>query len=326
MLTSLLRNTFGEPKNIYKGGIQYNFNCPNCAKKHNLGIPDGKYNLEINIANTNKNYNTSMVYKCWKCGISGKLKNLLKYHAKKNDYNLFLDIEDDLYIPSEHEENINPELPDEFVSFRDINLKKPKSGKAYDYVLKERCIRENIIKKFNVGVCFDGEYKNKIIIPSYDKDGKLNYFISRSFNEKDYIKHKAPKIPKSNFIGNEYFVNFNSTVYIVEGAFDMLSLPINTVPLYGKYMFSNLIHKLYKFNPNVIIWLDPDAFKENNFKQANLKVPKSTKEIYKSLLYHGITNVKYVHNTKKEDINKLFIDYGENEIFNILKNNIYNNF
>ena len=42
------------------------------------------------------------------------------------------------------------------------------------YLLKKRGLSAHDIIKYNIGYCEDGEYTKKIIIPSYDLNGKLN--------------------------------------------------------------------------------------------------------------------------------------------------------
>ncbi len=39
---------------------------------------------------------------------------------------------------------------------------------------------EDIIK-YNIGFCNEGPYGGRVIIPSYDDNGKLNYFIARDY-------------------------------------------------------------------------------------------------------------------------------------------------
>ena len=47
--------------------------------------------------------------------------------------------------------------------------------------LRKRGITSEDIKRYNLGYCSEGVYQNRIIIPSYDSIGKLNYFVGRDF-------------------------------------------------------------------------------------------------------------------------------------------------
>ena len=45
-------------------------------------------------------------------------------------------------------------------------------------------------------------------------------------------------------IFNEGLINWDSTIYIVEGTFEFLSFPVNTIPQLGKQLSSALFFKL----------------------------------------------------------------------------------
>ena len=49
---------------------------------------------------------------------------------------------------------------------------------AFD-ALVECGVNKEDITKYNIGYCDGGMYSNRIIIPSYDLDNRLNYFIAR---------------------------------------------------------------------------------------------------------------------------------------------------
>ena len=53
-----------------------------------------------------------------------------------------------------------------------------------------------------------------IIIPTYDKDGRLNYFTARSFEKNSYIKYKNPPVSR-NIIPNEHLINWRLPIIIM---------------------------------------------------------------------------------------------------------------
>ena len=57
--------------------------------------------------------------------------------------------------------------------------------------LRKRGLDDIDIKKYKIGFCDDGVYQNRIIVPSYDENGVLNYFVGRSFMG-DNMKYKNP--------------------------------------------------------------------------------------------------------------------------------------
>ena len=115
--------------------------------------------------------------------------------------------------------------------------------------------------KYRIGYCESGEYSGKIIIPSYDKDGQLNYFVSRAFYKADKFKHKNPKISK-DIIGFEMFINWSQPIILCEGAFDAIAVKRNAIPLFGKIIQSALQKKIIEERvKNIYICLDADALK-----------------------------------------------------------------
>ena len=125
--------------------------------------------------------------------------------------------------------------------------------------LKGRNINDDLIKKHKIGFCYDGHYSNMVIIPSYDIDNKLNYFISRSYLSKTKIKYKNPEVQKETIIWNEHLIDWSKRVYLVEGVFDSIFLP-NSIPMLGKYLSDLLFNKIYDKSESVTIILDGDAW------------------------------------------------------------------
>jgi len=312
MIYNLLESVFGYPKN--NASTQIQFNCPECARL-NYGIPDNKYNLEVNISLNNKGkYNK--VCKCWKCGISGPLFFVFKKYATKSQIAEFLKYENEPIIFSQIKKFKIFRLPKEFISFKDMDKNNPLHLEAYQY-LKNRKVADAIIKKDNLGFCLDGYYKDRIIIPSYDLDNKLNFFVTRTFKD-DYYKYKLPKADKNEIIFNEKNINWNSTVYIVEAYFEYTTIPINTIILLGKSLQDNILSKLIKYKPNVVIMLNPDAIeKRHDFNHS--KKPNSSLEIQERLLSLGLTNVKIQTYENDDDLNENMKKYDKNYIFELMK-------
>ena len=110
--------------------------------------------------------------------------------------------------------------------------------------------------------CAEGEYAERIIIPSYDKDGILNYFTARSFTGSNY-KYKNPRVSR-DVIGFELFVNWSEPIILCEGPFDAMSIKRNAIPLFGKTIPKELLKKIYKENvKEIYIVLDEDARKDS---------------------------------------------------------------
>jgi DNA primase len=259
-VVDILEDILGEYRlhNDYRG--QISFDCPVCSHDiKGLDDGDGKGNLEVNYKRG--------VYKCWVCAEThdtyGSLYKLLKKYgnAKQLKKYLLLKPEDDGEQPKRT--FIQVRLPKEFVSFKDASLglkMTPQYKQAFNYIQK-RNITDLMVQMYNIGFCYTGHYEHRIIIPSYDSENRLNYFIARSYLNNTKMKYKNPEVDKESLIWNEHLINWNDPVYIVEGAFDSIFLP-NSIPMLGKFMTQNLFDKLYDNAKKVVIVLDPDAWED----------------------------------------------------------------
>jgi DNA primase len=123
-----------------------------------------------------------------------------------------------------------------------------------------RGLRVEDIVKYNIGYCEDGEYGDKIIIPSYDEKGKLNFFVGRSFYETKF-KHKNPRVSK-DIVGFDLLVNWDTPIVLCEGAFDAIAIRRNAIPLFGKSIQTELEKKIIGNSvKKLYICLDSDALK-----------------------------------------------------------------
>jgi DNA primase len=133
---------------------------------------------------------------------------------------------------------------------------------AIHYLRAKRKISLAEIVKYGIGYCESGEYAKKIIIPSYDEFGKLNFFVGRAYYEAESFKHKNPDYSK-NCVGFELFINWSLPIVLVEGAFDAIAVRRNVIPLFGKTISEDLRKKIIENKvTQVYICLDKDAQKQ----------------------------------------------------------------
>ena len=255
VLVDLFRDMLGKEKQYYPSKGQIAFNCYVCDEGRNKG------NLEVNIHHH--------VYKCWSCceingtqGALGKLVDIVGNKKQKKLYNVFKPTD----TQKEKRERANLKLPKEYISFDDFNPLHVPHKQAKNY-LASRGINEEIIKKYKIGFASDGEYAGRIIVPSFDKEGELNFFVSRAWF-KTKSKYKNPQAPKELIIFNESLIDWNAPIFLCEGVFDSFFLP-NSIPLLGKVLPDLLFTELYEKSKNdIIICLDGDAW-ENSKKIYN---------------------------------------------------------
>jgi hypothetical protein len=250
-LLTLLESVLGKSKKT--SGDNYAFYSP--------FVDHYKPKLEINIRINSKGDNP---WHCWISDEKGKtIKSLFKkLHVSKSTWDEYNSIFNKVnryaseYETTEIVERV--ELPKEFKPlYEPSNSFKRKH--ALNYLLNREIRLEDIVK-YNIGYCDSGEYQDKIIIPSYDNHGKLNFFVGRSFYETKF-KHKNPKVSK-NIIGFDLLINWDTPIILCEGAFDAIAIRRNAIPLFGKSIQSELEKKIIGNSvKKLYICLDSDAIK-----------------------------------------------------------------
>ena len=126
--------------------------------------------------------------------------------------------------------------------------------------LRKRGITKEDITRYNLGYCQSGKYNNRIIIPSYDSKGQLNYFVGRDFYSSNFKYMNPPNVAK-DVIGFDLYINWSLPIILVEGVFDAMSVKSNSIPLFGKTILPKLYKKIVeKKVKDIFIILDSDAF------------------------------------------------------------------
>ena len=268
LLVNILESFLGEHRKHNEDTGQISFDCPACSEDKGMPEGDGKGNLEVN-------YERGM-FRCWACHdvnkMHGPVIRLLKRYATPKNLRDYLLIKPDAdEIRQKDKKEIVVELPEGYKALSKCTDKDYKSGLAKKY-LYERGITDEIIEEFQIGYTIRGKYHHRIIIPSYDSNGDLNYFIARWFSkEKTKLKYINPEAEKSEIIFNEGKINFDATIYLVEGATDHIVTP-NSIPLLGKYISPMLLDILHdNAMAYIVVVLDDDAWEDgiNLYRQLN---------------------------------------------------------
>ena len=250
LLVSLVSRVLGEGKMTARGNRA--FYCPLC--NHH------KPKLEINFTDNKKGHHP---WHCWVCNEKGKFLNTLfkKVKALPEHFSELKSLVKTGYQVKDVEVvKSNLKLPEEFTPIT-TNDKNIIGRQAWSY-LKNRGITIEDIEKYNIGYCEYGKYTKMIIIPSYDKNGQLNYYTGRSFEKDPYIKYKNPEASR-NIIPNEHLINWNLPLVICEGMFDAIAIKRNAIPLLGKNIQSELMKKIVTSTiEKIYIALDIDAMKQ----------------------------------------------------------------
>ena len=259
---SVLNKAFG-PGFVARDGINVAVSCPECdpeksKKKLSVRLDDYRFH-------------------CWVCGLKGK--NVWRYISRK-----FPSVEIDPVLFKKKidtseivEEERKISLPSGFVPvFRDS--RDPDVRAVRNYLLSRGISHSDMIR-WRILATTSGRYRRRSIIPSFDAEGNVNYFVGRSIDPGG-IKYLNSNAPKSEVIFNEIDINWSEPIVLVEGVFDAIKSVPNTIPILGSSLSyrSKLYKMLMKNQSSVVLSLDPDL------KSKALKIAKS--------LYQAGCNVK----------------------------------
>jgi DNA primase len=259
-------------------GSEKLFYCPECDHH--------KPKLSINIDRG--------AFKCWICNYRGKsIRRLVRKHGTYSQLKDWDEVYgrpdianfDFLFAEKEEEAKVQVQMPNNFRSLLRKDLKFV-DKEPFNYLANRGLSRQDIVN-WKIGYCNSGEFKNRIVVPSFSDDGELNYFIARSYRG-DYYKYKNPKANK-DVIFNELFIDWDKDLTIVEGVFDAINAG-NAVPILGSTLHSgsNLLRKIVRNDTPCYIALDADASKKE-------------RQIIKTLLSYDVELYK-IDTTGYEDI------------------------
>lgn len=246
--------------------------CPRCVEEK--GPHYTKRKLAVKLG-------THHLVHCWVCGYKSRnLVSLLeKYHREhtREYIQTFLDNDYlELYEADAHQDQSAEEckeedenkglLPDKF-SLLAIAKNTNHVKRIKEYLVKKRGIpaddldRELWYWKFGFTPYSNEEYRNRIIIPSFDSIGNVNYFTARSMGRSS-LKYKNPDVPKESIIFNEINIDWSKPLTLVEGPFDLIKCNENATCILGSELGYDykLVRKIVINQTPVVLALDNDAW------------------------------------------------------------------
>ena len=236
------------------------------------------------------------VFKCWICNSHGRLKYLINRFGTKSDKHQWLllteeidmSTTDEIFPVKQQLEKQIIDLPDSYTWLGHKNLLY--ESKAPLKYLAKRGITKEDITLYKIGFCSSGEYRNRIIIPSFDEDGNCNFFIARSYTG-DWYRYKNPPA-KKDIIFNDLLTDWSKPVTLVEGVFDSIKTE-NSIPVLGSTLNAKslLFEKIVKKQTKIYIGFDQDAL----FKSL---------KVIRSMIEYGI-EVSNIDTSAIEDLGSI---------------------
>jgi DNA primase len=265
-----------------------------------------------------KTGNPTGVYHCWKSDQKGSLVGLVM-HVDKCTYEEALETLDavsgnlaDLErkvqeifqkkAPAEPEPiKSGLEMPSDCFLIEDLPSTNKTRSAAQSYLSERHINHERLL------VCVRGRYRNRILIPYYDRSGSLIYYNGRYIGDPgDGLRYLGPPkelgIGKSDVMFVPDWPPVGSKIYITEGEFDALSLHQCGLPsaaLGGKVLSEKHSEMLKGYAP--VLCLDAD-------EAGGQALPKMAR----TLLSRGFQSVSYVRPCSEyKDWNGLLVAKGE---------------
>lgn len=222
-----------------------------CPKHHHH-----KQKLQINLDKNN--------FHCWVCHYSGLVPKLFREVGRDDlgrDYLSLMGV--DTY---DQEVVVKPVLmPSEA---EPVHLNQT----ICEMVENKFNVSRSDIIKAKIHYCLSGEYQERIIVPSYDLNGNLNFFVTRTFNDWTSYKYRNCERKPREIIFNELFINWNEPLILTENVKTHIKMIDyeNYTPILGSIFYEKsylLNEMILNGTSEVILMLDRGAAKDT-FKAA----------------------------------------------------------
>lgn len=252
-------------KTIFKGGdvasngTNIAVRCPNECCSSRL---DGKRKYSISIS-TDQSH-------CWVCGFkTGRslLKALRKASATPEQIREYFEkfykgsersgfVSDDQEVPEP-----DLKLPRDFkLLAQHLKSRDPNVREVLRY-LKKRGLRERDLWLHKIGMSQEGRFFRRVIFPSFDSEGYLNFYTARSIDDDQFVKYLNPQVDKVDVIFNEVNIDWKKELTVVEGPFDLVKCDSNSTCLLGSGMTEDylLFWRIVQEKTPVLLALDRDV-------------------------------------------------------------------
>lgn len=283
---AFLRRAFSKIK-LTHNNDNVEVSCPNKKCKSH-----GSSKLKLVVQMETQQYN------CWVCGESGagikRLISKFKPSLVSEAIRLFKDFSKTADSPTQQEHHV--ELPEGFVLLAEASNHPDPDIKASINYTKSRGMSTRDLWYFKMGAVTSGRFRRRVIMPSFDESGELNYFVARSVGTQSRMKYINSKVPKKDVVFNEINIDWKSELTLVEGPFDLTKANENATCLLGCTLKEDqvLFKKIVKNNTAICLALDPDVIDKSH-------------EIARLLMSYGIS-VRILDCSGYEDVGAMSKD------------------
>jgi DNA primase len=247
---------------VSSNGINFDVRCPICA-------PSDQSKKKLSIrTDTSANH-------CWVCGWKSRtIIPLIRKYGTQLQLETFKEMfgispGTSRLVTGEKEEKQKICLPKDFKLLSLANDLDPDVKAAWRY-LYSRGLTDKDAWYFKLGISDEPRWKRRLIMPSFDSLGNLNYFVARAIDKDKKPKYDNPDVDKNPIVFNEINLDWQKRLVLVEGAFDLVKCPENSTALLGSDLDERheIFNKILLNNTPIWLALDGDMWDKKTPKIA----------------------------------------------------------
>lgn len=241
---SFLRRAFGEAQ-LSPDGKNIAVPCPKCRRK------DRKKKLAVRTDDFRCH--------CWVCGLSGRLLNVLVQYRRAlvQEYiRGFGGSVLDITAPDEGRPDL--QVPSGFRLLA-ADASGHRAQRALRY-LRSRGVTDRDLWYFRFGVSDDPTLFDRVVMPSFDARGSLNFYTGRALDPTAYRKYMNCDAEKKSVVFNELNIDWGRELTLVEGPFDLIKCDENATCLLGSSLSEDslLFARVFSSRTPIVLALDSD--------------------------------------------------------------------
>jgi len=244
---TFLKGIFGSGR-LMNDGINFHVRCPSCGKGN-------KKKFVIRLDND--------LCHCFVCGLKSKnLVPILKKYADPSDLQKYVNdfYKGEMAAGELESESETLRLPEKFRLLSTcLSDDDPDIKSVINYVFS-RGITVRDMWYYKIGVTTVGGDRRRAIIPSFDTEGKLNFYTGRDIDGDRFPRYLNSAVDKKLIVFNEINIDWTDELTIVEGPFDLMKCNDNATCLLGSGLArdSLLFNRIVENKTPVVLALDSD--------------------------------------------------------------------
>lgn len=262
----IIRQCFSSA-NVSNDGINVAVTCPFCDE-HDVR----KKKLVIRLSDD--------AMHCWKCGFKSRslarLFKRLKRYDLVNQLALIGDIVTQRNRDHQDDDRVQDVIVDPSIVLRNAGFRLLSHCCSESLVMRRlftyaraRGLTVDIMRRFKIGVCFDDlTLRGRIVVPSFDRGGHVNYYVARSIDDYVIPKYVNAHAHKNDIVFNECDILWDRELMLVEGIFDLMRLgcDANATCILGSTLSINtrLFSMIVDMHTPIVLALDSDAQLKQN--------------------------------------------------------------